>query len=150
YELLDKRAPGVSLTPRGEIVVNHARRLLAVNDEILQSASGGFAKTLRVGIPGDYAGSRIPASLAGFPSRWPEISFPVPGGRPENLLRDLQQGDLDVVMAVTDTEPPIKPRHAWMRQAVWVRGAATRIDAQKPVPLVAYGEDCACQRVTIS
>src|SRR5436190_18227625 len=40
YELLDKRAPGVSLTPRGEIVVNHARRLLSVNDEILQSTSG--------------------------------------------------------------------------------------------------------------
>ncbi len=28
YEVLDKSAPGVSLTPRGEIVVNNARRLL--------------------------------------------------------------------------------------------------------------------------
>src|SRR5947199_6517717 len=59
YELLDKRAPGVSLTPRGEIVVGHARRLLSVNDEILSATGSGRAKTLRVGIPGDYAGSRI-------------------------------------------------------------------------------------------
>jgi DNA-binding transcriptional LysR family regulator len=35
YEVLDKSAPGVSLTPRGEMVVNNARRLLSVNDEIL-------------------------------------------------------------------------------------------------------------------
>jgi len=35
YEVLDKSAPGVSLTPRGEIVVSNARRLLSVNDEIL-------------------------------------------------------------------------------------------------------------------
>ena len=29
YDVLDKRTPGVSLTPRGEIVVTHARRLLS-------------------------------------------------------------------------------------------------------------------------
>jgi len=40
YEVLDKSAPGVSLTPRGEIVVNNARRLLSINDEILQLTSG--------------------------------------------------------------------------------------------------------------
>ena len=150
YELLDKRAPGVSLTPRGEIVVNHARRLLSVNDEILQSVSGGRAKTLRVGIPGDYAGSRIPATLAGFRARWPDVNFNVSSSTPESLLRDLQQGDLDVVMAVTEAEPPIKPRHLWLRQAVWVHSDATRLDPQRPVPLVSYGEDCACQRVTIA
>jgi DNA-binding transcriptional LysR family regulator len=150
YELLDKRAPGVSLTPRGEIVVNHARRLLSVNDEILQSTGGGSAKMVRVGIPGDYAGSRIPATLAGFRARWPDINFNVSSGTPEALLRDLQQGDLDVVMAVTETEPTIKPRHSWMRQAVWVRSEATKLDPQRAVPLVSYGEDCACQRVTVA
>src|SRR3979409_1776427 len=36
YEILDKSAPGVSLTPRGEMVVAHARRMLSVNDQIAQ------------------------------------------------------------------------------------------------------------------
>ena len=67
YDLLDKRAPGVSLTPRGEIVCVHARRLLSINDEILQSTvSQPSAQTLRVGIPGDYSGSRIPPYWPGF------------------------------------------------------------------------------------
>ncbi len=150
YELLDKRAPGVSLTPRGEFVVNQARRLLSINDEILQSTGGRASKTLRVGIPGDYAGSRIPEKLARFRMRWPAINFIVSSGSSEQLLRDLSQGDLDIVMAVTDGPPPIKPRHSWMRQAVWVHSPATRIDPDGPVPLVCYGEDCACQRVAVA
>jgi DNA-binding transcriptional LysR family regulator len=151
YELLDKRAPGVRLTPRGTGVVDHARRLLAINDEIIEVANGGAAKqTLRVGIPGDYAGSRIPATLARFRLRWPDIGFVVSSDTPDNLLREIQQGDLDVVMAVTVTEPAVAPRHLWMRQAVWVRSAATRLDADGPVPLVCYGEDCACQHVAVA
>jgi len=150
YELLDKRAPGVSLTPRGEFVVNQARRLLSINDEILQSTGGRASKTLRVGIPGDYGGSRIPEKLARFRLRWPAINFIVSSGSSEQLLRDLAQGDVDIVLAVTDAPPAINPRHSWMRQAVWVHSPATRIDPDGPVPLVCYGEDCACQRVAVA
>src|SRR5437763_3100576 len=60
YRLLDKGRPGVSLTPRGEIVVGHARRLLLINDHILQAIGGGLDRTLHIGIPADYGGSRIP------------------------------------------------------------------------------------------
>ena len=151
YELLDKSAPGVSLTPRGDdrghtgaAAVGHQRRDPA--------ASNGHSaiQTLRVGIPGDYSGSRIPATLARFRLRWPDIGFIVTSGSADDMLRALKQGELDVVMAVTDTPPVTKPRHLWMRQAVWVRSDATRIDPDRPVPLVSYGEDCACQRVAVA
>jgi DNA-binding transcriptional LysR family regulator len=151
YDLLDKSAPGVSLTPRGETVVSRARRLLAINDEILHLSNGSAAaQTLRVGIPNDYSGSRIPATLARFRLRWPDIGFIVTSGTSDSMQRSLRQGDLDVVMAVTDTPPAMKPRHLWMRQAVWVRSDATRINPEGPVPLVSYGEDCACQRVAVA
>ena len=151
YELLDKSAPGVSLTRRGEVVVEHARRLLSVNDEILQLTGGGAARQiLRVGIPGDYSGSRIPATLARFRLRWPDVGFMVSSGTSDTLFRDLRQGDLDVVMAVTETEPSVKPRHFWMRQAAWVHSDATRIDPEAPVPLIAYAEECACQRIAVA
>jgi DNA-binding transcriptional LysR family regulator len=151
YEVLDKRAPGVSLTPRGAGVVDQARKLLSINDEILQVASSAAAsRPLRVGIPGDYAGSRIPATLARFRQRWPDIGFAVSSGTPDSLLRELQQGDLDVVMAVTVAEPLVEPRHLWMRQAVWVHSNATRLIPGRPVPLVCYGEDCACQHVAVA
>jgi len=151
YDLLDKRAPGVILTARGEFVVGLARRLLSINDDILRSTSGGrISRTLRVGIPGDYAGSRVPEKLARFRLRWPAINFIVSSASSEQLLRDLSQGDLDIAMAVTETQPVIEPRHAWMREAVWVASPATRIDPKGPVPLVCYGEDCASQRVAVA
>jgi len=151
YEILDKRAPGVSLTPRGSGVVDHARKLLSINDEILQAASSGAAaRNLRVGIPGDYAGSRIPATLARFRERWPDIGFTVSSGTPDSLFRELKQGDLDVVMTVTVAEPALESRHLWMRQAVWVRSDVTKVDPESPVPLVCYDEDCACQDVAVA
>src|SRR5258707_13025643 len=58
YDLLDKRAPAVILTPRGEFVINQTRRLLSITDDILRSTSGGrISQTLRVGIPWCYSGS---------------------------------------------------------------------------------------------
>lgn len=150
-ELLDKSAPGVSLTQRGAAVVAQARRLLAINDEILHCSNGhGAVQTLRVGIPGDYSGSRIPATLARFRLRWPDIGFRVTSGTSDDMLRALKNSELDVVMAVTDTAPAMPPRHLWMRQAVWVRSDATHIDPNGPVPLISYGEDCACQRVALA
>ena len=111
YELLDKSAPGVSLTQRGDhrgragaAAVGHQRRDPAGVQR--QPA----VQTLRVGIPGDYSGSRIPATLARFRLRWPDIGFIVTSGPADNMLRALKQGDLDVVMAVTDTPPPLRSR----------------------------------------
>jgi DNA-binding transcriptional LysR family regulator len=34
-DLFDKSAPGVSLTEKGDLVVNYARRILNINDQIL-------------------------------------------------------------------------------------------------------------------
>src|SRR6516165_3655798 len=76
YELLDKSAPGVSLTPRGEMVVAHARRMLSVNDQIAQLGGGQpTAQTVRVAMPGDFAGTRIPATLLDPGGRVPLVSF---------------------------------------------------------------------------
>src|ERR1700686_159979 len=78
FDVLDKSAPGVSLTPRGEVVVNNARRLLSINDEILLLTSGHTPRqTIRIGIPVDYAGSRIPAALSRFRDRWPDVRYNV-------------------------------------------------------------------------
>jgi DNA-binding transcriptional LysR family regulator len=82
--------------------------------------------------------------------RWPDVRFIVSTGTSDGLIQAVRQGDLDLALAVTIDEPPIRPRHAWKRQTVWVHSEATRIDSEGPVPLVCYGEDCACQRLAVS
>ncbi|HEY6259049.1 MAG TPA: LysR family transcriptional regulator [Xanthobacteraceae bacterium] len=151
YEVLDKSAPGVSLTPRGEIVVNNARRLLSVNDEILHLTSGRVAgQTIRVGIPVDYAGSRIPATLSRFRERWPDVSYNVSSAAVEEMLRDLRHGELDIVLALFTEKPTIEARHTWTQELVWVYSDAVKLDAEGPVPLVSYGGESVCHRAAVA
>ena len=151
YEVLDKSAPGVSLTPRGTIVVDNARRLLSVNDEILHLTSGQMPRqTIRLGIPVDYAGSRIPAALSRFRERWPDISYNVGSAPIEEMLRDLQNDVLDIVLATFTERPTIEARHIWTQELVWVHGGAVKPDLDGPVPLVSYGGDSTCQRAAVA
>jgi DNA-binding transcriptional LysR family regulator len=150
YEILDKSAPGVSLTPRGEIVVSNARRLLSINDEILHLSSGHMPRqTIRLGIPVDYAGSRIPAALSRFRERWPDVSYNVGSAPVEGMLRDIQHGVLDIVLALFAERPTIEARHIWTQELVWVHGEGVKPDPHGPVPLVSYGEDSTCQRAAV-
>jgi DNA-binding transcriptional LysR family regulator len=151
YEVLDKSAPGVSLTPRGEIVVNNARRLLSVNDEILDLTGGHMSRqTIRLGIPVDYAGSRIPSALIRFRERWPDIRYNVSSAPVEEMVRDLRHGVLDIVLALFSERPTIEARHIWTQELVWVHGNQVKLDPDDPIPLVSYGEDSTCQRAAVA
>jgi DNA-binding transcriptional LysR family regulator len=151
YEVLDKSTPGVALTPRGEVVVNNARRLLSINDEILHLTGGRMAgQTIRVGIPLDYAGSRIPATLSRFRERWPDVSYNVGSAPVEEMLRDLRHGEIDIVLALFAEKPTMEARHVWTQELVWVHSDAVKLDLEGPVPLVSYGGESACHRVAVA
>jgi DNA-binding transcriptional LysR family regulator len=151
YELLDKSAPGVSLTPRGEMVVTQSRRMLSINDQIAQlSGSQPTAQTVRIAIPGDFVGVKIPAILAQFRKRWPDIRFAVTTTSFENMLRGLRQGEIDLAIAIAHTKPSIEAHHLWTDQAVWVRSDATQLESDRPVPLVSFGEDCTCRYAAVN
>src|ERR1700710_1143414 len=88
-DLLDKSAPGVSLTSAGELVVNYARRLLSINDQILDIAGPRpAAKTVRIGATGDFTGSAIARGLRGQHARRPDLRFEIYTSNMEGLLRD--------------------------------------------------------------
>src|SRR5262249_56809706 len=74
-ELMDKSAPGVMLTPAGETVLVHARRLLAINDQILDLAASSAG--LRATIPARPPGGFVREALWGAGAR----SRVGPGGR---------------------------------------------------------------------
>src|SRR5262249_42528855 len=90
-ELLDKSAPGVALTPKGETVVRRARQLLSVNDRIVEIARPRAASGVRIGIANEVLSSMLSSVLGacrrGSPGS-PEIR------ESEDPLRDLKQGEL--------------------------------------------------------
>jgi DNA-binding transcriptional LysR family regulator len=149
YEILDKSAPGVSLTPRGEMVVAHARRMLSVNDQIAQLSGGQpTAQTVRVAIPGDFAGVKIPATLAQFRKRWPDIRFVATRPASKTWCAGCVRATSIWRLRSPTRKPSIEAHHLWIDQAVWVRSDATQLDPSGPVPLVSFGEDCSCDLLT--
>jgi len=147
-ELFDKSAPGVTLTERGELVVNYAHRLLAINDRILHlSEPRSGEPPLRIGVPGDFAGATFASTFAAFRARYPHLRFQIRGDGSENLLRDLRQGNLDLAVAFTTDGPGLDARHHWREEMVWARGAETKFGISDPVPLVTFGEGCVPHRL---
>ncbi len=141
-DLLDKSAPGVSLTPAGELVVNYARRLLSINDQILDIAGPRTAeKAVRIGTTGDFTASGIVRGLTGLRSSRPELRFELYSAGIDVLLRDLREGDTDLAIWVSASGPALDTRHYWTEQLVWVHSISTRLDPGRPIPLVSHGEE---------
>ncbi|MES1155501.1 MAG: LysR substrate-binding domain-containing protein, partial [Pseudorhodoplanes sp.] len=148
-DILDKSAPGVTLTPMGEVIVNHARRLLSINDQILgMAAPSPPSQTIRIGVPGDFVSPHLPWTLAEFKSRWPEVKFAVRTGRSVQLLEDLRQGQLDIAMAVLTKHSP-DAHQQWSEEAVWIRGPRIPFAEHDRIPLVSFGEDCVFHRIAV-
>lgn len=149
-DLFDRSSQGVSLTPHGETVVTHARRLLSINDQIISLRNGGARPELaiRIGTPSDFVASVLPDILACFRARWPEVRYTVHTDFYDQLIRLLHGGDIDIVIALSETKPH-DARHFCSQEVVWVRGADTRRDPRRPVPLVSYGEPCIYHRLAV-
>lgn len=147
-DIFDRSTQGVSLTPHGETVVSYARRLLSINDQIVDLGGAGQRPELviRVGTPSDFVASVLPGIMAQFRSCWPDVRFIVRTDLEEPLVRALRAGELDLFVGLS-----LKPAHdahfSWPEETVWVRGPNTRIDPERPVPLVSYGEPCVHHRL---
>jgi DNA-binding transcriptional LysR family regulator len=148
-ELLDKSAPGVVPTERGRVIADCARRLLAINDQIIDLAAVRTATTpLRLGIPLAIGSVLLPAALAEFRRRLPDKAFHVRCEGSDRLLRELQQGDLDIAVTFAQ-DPLLEPYDHWAERVVWVRGAGTVYDSSGPVPLVALEAECVLTKLSI-
>jgi len=147
-DLLDKSAPGVSLTPTGELVVNYARRLLSINDQILHAAGPRTeTQVVRLGMPSDLTSAPLTRHLAEFRPPSGRLRFEVQDGPAEAMLQHLRQGDLDLVIADSTSVPAFSARHYWTEDLVWLHADAMRLNTAKPVPLVASGPSSASYRV---
>ncbi len=150
-DILDKSAPGVSLTATGDLVVTYARRLLSINDQILHLASPAASpQTLRIGMPEDFVGPAVAWTLSRFRTAWPHVRFQMRSAASESLLRTLREGDLDLAIALTPGGPVLEARHSWMEPLAWFRAPSLRIDAVGAVPLISYGEECVYHRVAVA
>jgi DNA-binding transcriptional LysR family regulator len=150
-DLLDRTAPCVLVTPTGEMVIAEARRLLAINDKILETAAiPPSAPTLRVGIPGDLVGALLTRPLASFRKHWPSVHLNVQTGIDADLVEAFQQGGLDVLVVNSSATPVEGALFHWQEEMVWIRAPSMRVEPSEPVPLVSHGAGCLVHQHVVS
>ena len=150
-ELFDKSAPGVTLTAKGELIVNYARRLLALNDQMLDvTTRGGQVARLRIGLASDYHEGQVLRTLARFRALHPDLRMQISAEYSASLLRDLRRGEYDIVVGASDTEQVEDAKRRWLEPYGWGASAREMLESEGPVPLLVVGESSLSRRLSVS
>jgi len=150
-DIFVRDVPGVMLTTAGDEVVAFARRILSLNDQLLKvTTPPAPARTVRIGVTGDYFSPYLPRAFAKFRDYSARPKFHVVSGVNDQLLQDLRAGSLDIIVLLSADKPERDARFHWMEEMIWGRGADMRDPDDGPVPLVTRGEFWTNYRIAVS
>jgi len=138
-DLIAKSLTGVVLTECGTEVLRHARRMLAINDQIVNGSSGVEAEpqVIRVGIPNISAPNVLADIVREGAAIGGQYRLQVCCDHSHGLLRSVRAGYLELAVAqfVNDAEPA-NALVRWVEDLVWVKAPAFVFNPDIPVPMV--------------
>lgn len=129
-------------TDDGYVVLNYARRILAMNDELLNLArKQPVAGRLRIAGSQDFGEELLPRVLQGLSRRYPDVKFEVQIEGGMRGLQGLERGEVDLVLTIgLDDHPSARRLHRARLEWIANPGFVVRPDA--PVPLVTFNHSC--------
>jgi DNA-binding transcriptional LysR family regulator len=142
--LLLRGPRGLSPTPHGLWLLDRARRLLAMHDEIVTNfRTPEISGHIRLGSPDDYALLWLPEILAGFAEAHPAAEVEVVCLPSNDLLKCFDKGELDITLFSGGNETPgVQVETLWRGPLRWVGSAAHQTHLMRPLPLVLSHGGC--------
>jgi DNA-binding transcriptional LysR family regulator len=136
----ERTTGGIRTTEEGELLLGYARRILAISAEARETLRNPAPKTVRLGVPEDFAGRRLIDLLTGFAESAPQIRLDTVSGWSVELRRLLDSGEVD--LALVKREPGDGPCLArWDERLVWVASGMRRLP-DDPIPLAVFPPGC--------
>ena len=130
------------LTAAGERLHAHARRLLALNDEIWNDmAQAPSSGKVRLGVPFDLVGTVVAPVLRDYADRYPGIEIALVCAASSDLLAALARGALDLAIVEEATGPSAGETLA-IERLVWVGAQDGRAHLKEALPLSLVTETC--------
>ena len=140
-DLLDRSTRRTVPTPAGEKLLTYARKMLALNDDILSSLTEqAFEGTLTLGVPHDIVYPEIPKVLQLFALELPKVKVQLVSSFTRDLRRQFNRGDCDIVLT-TEAEPDAGAETLSTRQLIWVGAPGGSSWRQRPLQL-AFENNC--------
>lgn len=137
-----KRGRGLALTEAGETALSHARRILLMNDELLDTMQGAkLAGQIRVGCPQDFA-SILPSILSHFASLYPRMQIELHIEGNATLIEAIEKARLDVAVVIGH-EDHANAQTIGRLDLLWIASSSFSPPRTQPMPIAVLGPQCA-------
>jgi DNA-binding transcriptional LysR family regulator len=123
-------------TKRGLLVLQYARRMLSMNDELLTFAGPNSApRQFVIGLPSWLGRERL-VEIFEHCSAGEPVSFRC--DRVERLLGDLNVGSIDIAYLCNTIDSPRIAIAQWSEPTVWMKSPKLALRPGAPIPLVSW------------
>ena len=140
-KVFDRSQRKVQLTSIGQRLLSHARRMVALNDEIWSTITAPeFEGEINMGVPHDIFKPFMPPILRSFNQAWPKINLVLHSSATTKLLNQLQAGELDLILT---TEALPGKEMLLADSLVWAGMPGGLAYRQNPVPIALGHDECA-------
>jgi DNA-binding transcriptional LysR family regulator len=144
--LLVRTPRGVAPTAQGMWLLERARMLLALNDEIVGNfRSPPMVGSVRLGTPDDYALAWLPDILARFAEAHPAVELDVTCLNSDVLADRFRDGRLDLTLLTEGHQAPgVTGQRIWRGPLRWVGSPTHGLHRRDPLPLALALPDSGC------
>lgn len=151
--VLAKSGRGLELTPVGEALLSHARRLLDLNDSVFHSLhETQSAGTVRLGLQEDFGEHFLSEILRRFVQIYPMVNLDVRIARNAELLTLIDNADLDLALTwdAGRTSPYATRLGETPMQWIGARDTPVHLDqCSTPLPLIMFDAPCVLRSAAI-
>ena len=138
----------VSLTADGTALLAHARRMLAMNREIMaRFVTPDVAGEVRLGAFDDVAERFLPAMLRRFAETHPGIVVNVEVGDTNGMRRAVDTGRLDLAIISATLEGASDIEEVFRERLVWAGLKGGCAADRDPLPVSVWEEGCAWRKI---
>ncbi len=142
--LLRGKGGVVELTPKGRLLLESAKEMLALNDQILASLKIlPLHGSVRLGTPQDYSQRYLQPVLSSFAMAYPDVSVEIHVGSSCELVPMLKSGTIDAMLCEGGHEPPLWPSvELWRAPLRWITSTHSTAHLVDPLPVSLSPGNC--------
>lgn len=133
--LLDRTGRTIALTASGEQLLVYARRMIALNDEVITKLTDHtFEGEITLGVPHDVVYPAVPMVLKQFHAAFPRVKVQLEASYTLTLKEQFAKGECDVIVT-TETGLDQGGETLASKPLVWVGAPGGTAWRQRPLPL---------------
>jgi len=140
--LFRKEGRSLALTEIGEIVLRYGRKMLDLNDEVLDTARGAsLAGTVKLGFAQDFSETVLPQVLSRFTKLYPLVQIEVQIDKSSSIVKAVENGQLDLALATGNADRPTAQKLGEL-PLVWIADRQFLPRKDQPLPLIMFEANC--------